>query len=171
MNDPREPQPAVCPFRRWREDFPIEWEEDHYVTRRELTKFLTLGSALLVGANGLIAGIGLTSKPGNLQEVRIGRADEVPPGGSLLFRFPTEEDPCILVRDAGGALQAFSQVCTHLACGVVHRPDEGALFCPCHRGYYADGTGEPTAGPPTRRLPRIVLEERDGELFAVGIEV
>ena len=42
----RDPQ-AACPLRQWREDFPIEWENDHYVTRRELTKFLTLGSALL----------------------------------------------------------------------------------------------------------------------------
>ena len=49
--------------KQWREDFPISWERDHYVTRRELVKFLTLGSALLVGANGLIAVIGGTRRP------------------------------------------------------------------------------------------------------------
>ena len=27
---------------RWKRDFPILWDEDHYVTRRELAKFLTL---------------------------------------------------------------------------------------------------------------------------------
>ena len=26
---------------RWREDFPINWEDDHYVTRRSFTTFLT----------------------------------------------------------------------------------------------------------------------------------
>ena len=57
----RRPAPTPgegCPFHRWREDFPIGWEADHYVTRRELTKFLTLGSALLVGANVVIAALG-----------------------------------------------------------------------------------------------------------------
>ena len=29
---------------RWREDFPVRWDEDNYMTRRELAKFLTLGS-------------------------------------------------------------------------------------------------------------------------------
>ena len=29
---------------RWRQDFPVEWESDNYVTRREMVKFLALGS-------------------------------------------------------------------------------------------------------------------------------
>ena len=40
---------------RWREDFPVRWDADHYLTRRELAKFLTLGSALLTGATGALA--------------------------------------------------------------------------------------------------------------------
>ena len=47
---------------RWREDFPVRWDEDHYVTRRELAKFLTLGSGLLAGVNVLIAFIGLNER-------------------------------------------------------------------------------------------------------------
>ena len=35
---------------RWREDFPINWEDDHYVTRRSFTTFLTfISSALFLG--------------------------------------------------------------------------------------------------------------------------
>ena len=163
--------PPRCPFSQSREDFPIAWENDHYVTRRELTKFLTLGSALLAGANIALAVVGMNAKPGSLKEKRVGAAADVPPGGSLLFTYPTDEDPCIVVRDRDGALQAFSQVCTHLSCAVIHRPEENSLYCPCHHGYFSAESGEPTAGPPTRRLPRIVVEERDGDLFAVGIEV
>ena len=52
-------EPAVaCPFHQWRQDFPIRWDNDHYVTRRELAKFLTLGSALLAGANVVMAAMG-----------------------------------------------------------------------------------------------------------------
>ena len=47
---------------RWREDFPVRWDEDNYMTRRELAKFLTLGSGLLASVNVLIAVIGLTDR-------------------------------------------------------------------------------------------------------------
>src|SRR5438270_8514287 len=103
--------PRGCPFHRWREDFPITWEADHYVTRRELTKFLTLGSGLLVAANVGIAAVGLGRKPGPYPSQVIPGAVALPPGGSLLFRYPTDDDPCILVRDGDGDLRAFSQVC------------------------------------------------------------
>jgi nitrite reductase/ring-hydroxylating ferredoxin subunit len=156
---------------RWREDFPVRWDEDHYMTRRELAKFLTLGSGLLAGVNGLIAYIGLTSRIANTPIQRIAAADDVPPGGSMLFRYPTADDPCILVRDVSGRFDAFSQVCTHLSCAVVHRPDQRELACPCHKGSFSANDGRPLAGPPTRRLPRIVIEQRGTDIVAIGIEV
>jgi Rieske Fe-S protein len=156
---------------RWREDFPIRWDEDHYMTRRELAKFLTLGSGLLVGVNALIALIGLTGQPPEAPARRIAGAEDVAPGGSLLFRYPTAEDPCILVRDSAGRYEAFSQVCTHLSCAVVHRPEEQELACPCHKGLFSAADGRPLAGPPTRRLPRILIERRGDDLVATGIEV
>ena len=156
---------------RWREDFPVRWDEDNYMTRRELAKFMTLGSGLLAGVSGLIAFIGITGRIPTTPITRIAAADEIPPGGSLLFRYPTDEDPCILVRDASGKLDAFSQVCTHLSCAIVHRPDERALACPCHKGSFSSSDGRPLAGPPTRRLPRIVIEQRGAEIMATGIEV
>ena len=163
-----EPRPRAP---RWKEDFPIEWSRDHYVTRRELAKFLTLGSFLLAGASALIALAGRLWKPGTRRRVRIADESAIPPGGSLLFRYPTEEDPCILLRSPDGSLEAYSQVCTHLSCAVVYRPGDRTLFCPCHKGEFTCTEGRPIAGPPTRRLPRILLERRDGGVFAAGVEV
>jgi Rieske Fe-S protein len=159
------------PRPRWREDFPVRWDEDQYMTRRELAKFLTLGSGLLAGVNVLIALIGLTHEPPAPPVRRIAAAADLVPGASLLFRYPTEDDPCIAVRDASGQVDAFSQVCTHLSCAVIHRPAEQALACPCHRGLFSARSGEPLAGPPMRRLPRIVIEQRGADLVAIGIEV
>jgi nitrite reductase/ring-hydroxylating ferredoxin subunit len=156
---------------RWRDDFPVRWDEDHYMTRRELAKFLTLGSGLLAGVNVLIAFIGLTGRAPTPPVQHIAAVDDIPPGGSLLFRYPSADDPCILVRDASGRFDAFSQVCTHLSCAIVHRPDEQALACPCHKGSFSSSDGRPLAGPPTRRLPRIVIEQRGAEIVATGIEV
>lgn len=168
-----ETPPPEGPDPRWKEDFPVEWDKDHYMTRREMAKFLTLGSVLLAGASGAIAAAGgrFAAGPQQGPRTRIARSDEVPAGGHVLFRYPTDEDPCILVRTADGNLRAFSQVCTHLSCAVVHRPADGRFFCPCHRGWFEENSGAPAGGPPTRRLPRILLEEAGGEVFAVGREV
>lgn len=156
---------------RWREDFPVRWDEDHYVTRRELAKFLTLGSGLLASVNVMIAAIGLNASIPTTPVQRIAETNDIPPGGSMLFRYPTEDDPCILVRDLSGRLDAYSQVCTHLSCAVVHRAEERALACPCHKGSFSSADGQPLAGPPTRRLPRVVIEQRGTEIMAIGIEV
>lgn len=156
---------------RWRRDFPINWENDHYVSRRDLAKFLTLGSALLVGVSGAIAIVGKVRRPPAAPRIRLGGALALKVGESLLFRYPTDRDPCILLRDHQGQLVAYSQVCTHLSCAVVFEPEKERLFCPCHHGAFSCAEGLPTAGPPTRRLPRIRLEQADGELYAVGVEV
>lgn len=157
---------------RWRQDFPIRWEEDHYVTRRELAKFLTLGSGTIVAATVGVAVIGDRLRPqGTMERLRIEDAAALERGGSRLFRYPTDDDPCILVRLADGKLAAYSQVCTHLSCAVVRRPGASELDCPCHEGHFDCADGRPTAGPPTRRLPRVLLEETRDGVFAVGVEV
>src|SRR5229473_4477773 len=99
---------------RWREDFPVDWESDNYVTRREMVKFLALGSLTIAGANAVVAGIPHVVKASEMPRTRIALASSIPVGGSKLFSYPTEEDPCILVRQNNGDLVAYSQVCTHL---------------------------------------------------------
>lgn len=170
MNDEHDGE-AAAPEPRWRADFPIRWALDHYVTRRELAKFLTLGSALLAAGNAAIAAIGKLRRAPPLPEVHIPGAAAIPVGGSALFRYPTEEDPCIVVRGQDGALRAYSQVCTHLSCAVVHRAGSDELFCPCHHGHFSASDGRPTGGPPVRRLPVIRLTQRGDDVLAVGKEV
>jgi nitrite reductase/ring-hydroxylating ferredoxin subunit len=156
---------------RWRQDFPVRWDEDNYMTRRELARFLALGSGLLASANALIAFIGLSRSLPELPPARIAGGSALEPGASLLFRYPTADDPCILIRDPSGHFDAFSQVCTHLSCAVVHAPASQALECPCHKGSFSSADGRPLAGPPERRLPRIMIERRGDDLVAIGIEV
>ncbi len=169
--DLEEKQPEQQEMPRWREDFPIRWENDHYVTRRDLIKFLTLGSALLVGANVGIAVAGKTWSKPSYPALRIAGAELLAPSSSLLFRYPTEKDPAILLRTVNGEYHAYSQVCTHLSCSVIYQPENNCLFCPCHIGKFELTEGRPIAGPPVRPLPRILLEQRADELYATGVEV
>jgi len=155
---------------KWRTDFPIEWEGDHYVTRREMVKFLTLGSALLAAANWLTAGTVHFLRRGSKAERYIGTVAALQREGSLLFRYPTDQDPCIAVKTAEGKLVAYSQVCTHLSCAVIYDKQHNNLFCPCHNGMFSIDRGTPIAGPPTRPLPKVKIEAREDKLFAVELE-
>jgi nitrite reductase/ring-hydroxylating ferredoxin subunit len=154
---------------KWRQDFPIEWEGDHYVSRREMVKFLTLGSLLLASANWVTVVASRLLHRGSHVNRYIGSASALDQAGSMLFRYPTDGDPCIAIRTPEGKVVAYSQVCTHLSCAVVYDKAENGLFCPCHHGLF-NLAGQPIAGPPTRPLPRVQLEQRGDQLFAVGME-
>ena len=154
---------------KWHQDFPIEWEGDHYVTRREMVKFLTLGSLLLASANWITVVASKLLHRGSKLERPIGLVSDLDRAGSMLFRYPTERDPCIAVQTPQSGIVAYSQVCTHLSCAVVYDKSEGGLFCPCHHGVF-NLQGQPVAGPPTRPLPRITVEQRGDQLYAIGME-
>jgi nitrite reductase/ring-hydroxylating ferredoxin subunit len=162
---PMEDQPA------WRRDFPIDWPQDLYIERREFTKFMVLTScAFLCGQ----LWIGLQSLQrrarGAPAPMRIAALAELAVGSIHLFTYPTEHDPCVLIRLSPEKLVAYSQECTHLSCAVVPKPEAGVIHCPCHEGYFDLESGRPIAGPPPRPLTRITLEVRGADVFATGVE-
>jgi Rieske Fe-S protein len=53
---------------------------------------------------------------------------------------------------------------------VQPRVAEGVIHCPCHNGYFDLASGRPVAGPPRRPLPRILLQVRGDQIYAVGVE-
>jgi len=155
----------------WRQDFPIDWPQDNYVERREFVKFMVLTSFGLTVGQFWIAGQNwLRARRGLAPILRIASLDDLAVGGSLVFRYPDEHDPCVLVRLGDQDLVAYSQKCTHLSCAVIPEPERGSLRCPCHDGAFDLRSGRPTAGPPRRPLPRILLEVRGRDVFATGTE-
>jgi nitrite reductase/ring-hydroxylating ferredoxin subunit len=161
---PMEEQPA------WRTDFPIDWPQDHYVERRDFMKFMVLISvAFTVGQFWIAAENWLRRRRGEPELVRIASLNDVAVGSTHMFTFPTEHDPCVLVRTGDGLL-AFSQKCTHLSCAVLPQIAEGVIRCPCHDGVFELGSGRPIAGPPRRPLSRVRLEIRDDQIFAAGVD-
>ncbi len=157
---------------RWRQDFPIDWPQDHYVSRRDFTKFMVLTSlAFAVGQFWIAARNFLRRRKGEAPLLQIATVDQLPVGAAITFAYPGEHDSCVLVRPDDKTLVAFSQKCTHLSCAVVPRPERGCFHCPCHEGFFDLVTGEPIAGPPRRPLPKINLEVKGGVIYATGVEV
>src|SRR5215813_6492737 len=57
---------------QWRKDFPIDWPQDHYVSRRDFAKFLVLTSlAFTVGQFWIVIQNFLRSRRGELPLQRI----------------------------------------------------------------------------------------------------
>lgn len=157
---------------KWRRDFPIDWPEDEYVSRRDLVKFIVLTSLAFATGQVWLAGKELLSpRRRNYPARAIASIDEVPVGGSLTFAYPEgHHAPRLLIRTGESSFLAYDQQCTHLLCPVVPHVEEGTLHCPCHNGYFDLSTGRPTAGPPRRALGRVTLEIRDGVVYATGLE-
>ncbi len=108
----------------------------------------------------------------------------------------TQTLPAILIRvskpQPGGLSQgnthliALSRICTHQNCpcdfivkpeiasmAYKYRPPAGnpILGCACHfSAFDPEKAGESVSGPALKPLPRLQLELRSGDVFAVGLE-
>ena len=154
---------ANTPTPRWREDFPVQSGNDSYTTRREFTKFLGLTSIAFVFGTFVAA----TRKVwrqwfrGQVDGVAVANVAEVGVGSYKLIRYPTDDDPCILLRLASDQFVAFNQNCSHLACPVHFEAETGQLLCPCHVGVFSARDGSRVAVPPRRGLESFSVEVRD----------
>lgn len=167
---PTEPAAERSLAKRWRAEFPYHWDVDELVSRRELLHFAVYTSGALFAATGFLAALGIVRRPTPTPIVRVAQASQIPEGHALYFTYPGPEDQAMLLHLPGGQFVAYSQKCTHLSCAVFYQPGQERLYCPCHEGVFNPGSGDPVAGPPRRRLPRILLR-RDGDVIsAVGWE-
>jgi Rieske Fe-S protein len=152
----------------WRDEFSISNADERYVSRRQLTKFLTLTSLGMFAGNLWILVRAWFYKKPRYPEQKVATAGEIRPGGVKLFQYAGEQ--CILVRSGEYSYAAYSQKCTHLSCAVYYSPRDDRLECPCHEGYFSVRDGSVLQGPPARPLPRVILERRGVDLIAVRME-
>jgi len=154
----------------WRDEFSISRADERYVNRRQLTKFLTLGSLGMFAGNLWILVRSWLRKAEVYHRSVVARAGEIPVGGVKLFEYPKPGQQCILIRIAEDDYVAYSQKCTHLSCAVFYSRAQNRLECPCHQGYFSVKDGSVLQGPPTRPLPRVILERSGGELVAIEMQ-
>jgi nitrite reductase/ring-hydroxylating ferredoxin subunit len=151
-------------------DFPIDWEEDHYVSRREFVKFMTLASGgLAVGSVAMAAWSKLPKGEIRFEPAAVAKVDELKPGTAVAFNYPRPTDLCLLVQKPDGEYVAYSRRCTHLSCPVEYQEAQNRLYCPCHNGAFSIEDGRVLQGPPPHPLPQVMVEVRDGEIWATGV--
>lgn len=155
---------------QWQRDFPTDVAIDNSLARREFTRFLVLTSGAFVAGQCWIIGMSLFQGEESFPAQRIADDAAVLPGSAIEFRYPTPDDPCLLLRLDDGRLVAYGQKCSHLACAVIPDLKHGQLTCPCHNGHFELSQGRPIAGPPRRPLPLVKLVVDNGGVYATGVE-
>lgn len=155
-----------------KDDFPVDWEDDHFVTRREFFKFLTLASGgLAVGTTAIAAYSKLPKGERQFEPALICKTADLKVGSALSFSYPRPSDLCLLIHKIDGDFVAYTRRCTHLSCPVEYEATNGAerLYCPCHNGSFSVAEGKVLAGPPPHPLPKVKIELRGEEIWALGI--
>ena len=152
-------------------DFPIDWEEDHYVSRREFFKFVTLASGGLATGSAVMAVWSKLPKGKiHFEAAAIAKVADLQPGKALAFSYPRPSDLCLLVQKPDGEFVAYSRRCTHLSCPVDYQADKNRIFCPCHNGAFSVEDGRVLQGPPPHPLPQVLVEVRGNEIWATGVK-
>src|SRR5690606_9374778 len=153
----------------------VPFEEDNYThnTNKENERKLDRRSFMktMVGAAGVLAVStlpwgGIAAKEllgvGEQQhtEQLVALKSEMRIGEALEFAYPSSHDSALLIRLSANEFKAYQNACTHLKCPVFWDDKDTQLVCPCHHGFFNAATGAPTAGPPQRPLPEIVLKQQ-----------
>ena len=75
------------------------------------------------------------------------------------------DTPVLLVREAGGAIAAIHDRCSHRGCSLATGSvEDGAIECPCHGSRFRLSDGEVLRGPATAPQPAFDARERDGRI-------
>ncbi|GAA2913726.1 Rieske (2Fe-2S) protein [Streptomyces mexicanus] len=93
--------------------------------------------------------------------VDLGAESEIPKGGAKLYR----DHNVVVSRDAGGALKAFSTICTHAGC-AINKLQGTTLICPCHGSRFDATTGQVVQSPATEPLAALPVRADAGKVIA-----
>jgi nitrite reductase/ring-hydroxylating ferredoxin subunit len=95
--------------------------------------------------------------------ITVGKADEITEGDATAFDVGGVE---IAVARSGGALYAFSDICTHRACNLANggEIDGTTIECECHGSMFDMATGDVVEGPATEPIQTYPVSDEGGDL-------
>lgn len=174
-------------------------KDDKDGSRREFLKTAAAISGVLAvaGIASVMKSVVIPSVPGQTQtgfpRVKISSVGELSTGKVVIFNYPLDNEPNILVKlgtkaaggvGADGDIVAFSQVCQHLGCIWGYVPPGGSPtvnpsyvasvpvgYCPCHGSIYdLTASAKVIGGPSPRPQPQVQLDvDGSGDVYAVGM--
>lgn len=164
------------------------------LTRRAFAKVLIVLSGITAFAPLLAIAEYISGKKSKSESkyprTRIAKKNDVLPNNALIFMYPHEARPAMLLHLEAGTyfvgnywegtkrfeldserFVAYDVTCTHLGCQVGWIESEKKMGPSCHGARFSPVDGTVLAGPPLRPLPKIKTEiEDNGDIYADGYE-
>jgi arsenite oxidase small subunit len=112
--------------------------------------------------------------------LRVVRLARLKPNRPVVFNYPLKSQPNVLL-DMGRAVPsgvgpkksivAYSILCQHMGCPVNYEPAIREFVCPCHQSRYdPERLGSILQGVAMQPLPRVLLQVKQGAVWAVGVD-
>ena len=147
------------------------------LSRREL---------LIAGAAGAVAaaGVGVESAEAgsapSYPKLQVTQLAKLKPNHPVTFNYPLSTQASVLL-DMGQAVPsgvgpnksivAYSLFCQHMGCPVEYQPKIREFVCPCHQSRYdPERLGSIIQGLAMLPLPRVLLQVKEGAVWAVGVD-
>jgi Rieske Fe-S protein len=96
--------------------------------------------------------------PGTGGPQPLAKVADIPAGGGVIVQ------NVVLTKDQSGKVNAFSATCTHQGCAVT-AVSGGTINCPCHGSKFDAASGRPVAGPASKPLAAVAVQQRDGAVY------
>ena len=134
--------------------------QDRELSRRRFITYL-LGFSIVATLGGVFTPIAgylwppSRASAGGGGRVQVGTTIDFPVGQGKVV--PVNDRPVIIVNSEQRGLQAFSAICTHLACIVEWDHERQFILCPCHDGRFNALNGAIISGPQPAPLPELAL--------------
>jgi arsenite oxidase small subunit len=141
-------------------------------------QFLIAGAAAVAttGAGAESAAGSRTTYP----KLRITPLAKLKPNHPMTFNYPLATQASVLL-DMGQpvpagvgpkkSIIAYSLFCQHMGCPVEYQPAIREFVCPCHQSRYdPERLGSIIQGVAPLPLPRVLLQVKQGAVWAVGVD-
>jgi arsenite oxidase small subunit len=103
-------------------------------------------------------------------ETKIGSLKQLKKDGEFDFTYPDAASLCKAVY-IKGEVKAYSTICTHKGCPTIYNKEMEQFECPCHHTKYdAKKDGQMVIGHATGGLPKVLLEIKGDDIYAVGFD-
>lgn len=107
---------------------------------------------------------------GEYESNKIGTVSQLKKDGEIDFNYPDDNSMCKAVY-VNGEIKAYSIICTHKGCPTLYNKDLQQFECPCHYTKYdAAKDGQMVIGHATGGLPKVLLEIKGDDIYAVGFD-
>jgi arsenite oxidase small subunit len=146
-------------------------------SRREV---LAAGAAGAVGAAAAGAGLAEAAPATSYPKLRVAALAKLKPNHPVTFSYPLKSQASVLLNMGravpGGvgprkSIVAYSLFCQHMGCPVEYQANIREFVCPCHQSRYdPERLGSIIQGVAMLPLPRVLLQVKQGAVWAVGVD-